>query len=90
MTPPQIDATSAHPLTPSNTGATSAIHRLAHANTAVKAAAALAPGVVITGLVAAANVSAVVAGAPLFAIGTLGAAAVIMGGFVRADRRQGQ
>jgi hypothetical protein len=90
MIPQPLDVTSAPLSAQTVVGKASVFSRLARANTVVKAAAALAPGGVITGVVAAADFGAVVAGAPLFAIGTLGAAAVIMGGFVRADRHQGE
>lgn len=49
MLRPQIDATSALPLTSAAAGKASAFSRLARANTAVKAAAAFAPGIVLSG-----------------------------------------
>ena len=60
---------------------------LSSAPSFVKALLALVPGAIVTGATALISTPLVVDAAPLFAIGALGTAAIIMGFFVRADRR---
>ena len=61
--------------------------KLTTLSSAAKATIALMPGVTVTGVSAIFSHSFVQGAAPLFAIGALGSAAIIMGFFVRAARR---